>query len=381
MGENSSIEWTDHTFNPWRGCTKVAAGCANCYAEKSSKRNPATLGIWGDLGTRVIASEAMWKQPIKWNEQANLLPKQIVKPGSVPVEYMTVPRPRVFCASLADVFEDWGGVVSDSRNLLGHVYNSDEQWGFGPKHVGESFGKPLNVVPLQLDHVRARLFRLIDNTQNLDWLLLTKRPENIRDMWLEPINPHTFGSPEQVLRKAVIERYRFHAQVHDREILRFVRPNVWLGTSIACRKDLCNIRNLKMCRDLATVLFLSIEPLIEDLGKLDLDGIDWVIVGGESGSNARPMHPSWVRSIRDQCQAAKVPFFFKQWGEWLPHRVPNESDVLDARREVILSATGHLTSGLMGYGISPWVMQRVGKKAAGRLLDGREWNELPEVQR
>src|SRR5262245_49606753 len=119
--ENSKIQWTDHTFNVWRGCEKVSPGCAHCYAETMSRRNPAVLGEWGKHGTRVIASEAMWREPLKWDRQA--------RAAGV--------RKRVFCASLADVFED----------------------------------RPELVAP------RERLFRLIEDTPNLDWQLLTKRPE------------------------------------------------------------------------------------------------------------------------------------------------------------------------------------------------------------
>lgn len=120
MGEITKIEWCHHTFNPWRGCTKVSPGCANCYAERQSRRNPGVLGVWGDDGTRVVAAEAAWSEPLKWDRAAN-------EAGE---------RRRVFCASLADVFED--------RTDL-----------FMP---------------------RLRLFGLIRRTPNLDWLLLTKRP-------------------------------------------------------------------------------------------------------------------------------------------------------------------------------------------------------------
>ncbi len=123
MGEGSKIQWTHHTFNPWRGCTHVSPGCEHCYAEALSKRNPAQLGTWGAGGTRVVASEAYWKQPERWNRAAEAAGE----------------RHRVFCASLADVFED----------------------------------RPELVEP------RERLWRLIVATPHLDWLLLTKRPENI----------------------------------------------------------------------------------------------------------------------------------------------------------------------------------------------------------
>ena len=106
MASETKIQWADHTFNPWRGCLKVSAGCANCYAETLSKRNPGTLGIWGSEAsgaTRVVASESMWREPLKWNTEAQ-------KSGI---------RSRVFCASLADVFEDWQGRMLDHK---GHVH-------------------------------------------------------------------------------------------------------------------------------------------------------------------------------------------------------------------------------------------------------------------
>lgn len=258
MGENSKIEWTHHTFNPWRGCTKVSAGCDNCYAEKMSGRNPKTLGVWGKHGTRVVASEAMWREPLKWNAAA-------LRAGE---------RHRVFCASLADVFE-------------GHETMPEASW-------------------KDVEYARYRLFNLIEQTPHLDWLLLTKRPQNVLD----------FLIPDK----------------HSGRI-EPLPDNVWIGTSVEDQKT-ADERILHLLQIPAKVRFLSIEPL---LGPIDLwpwlslkanqhgevapeadclgydrPGIGWIIVGGESGPNARPMHPDWVRSIRDQCQAAGVPFFFKQ---------------------------------------------------------------------
>lgn len=311
MGANSKIQWTTHTFNPWRGCVKVAAGCANCYAEAQSKRNPKTLGVWGPNGTRVVASEAMWREPVKWNKQAMVWPLHVELCRQTGVSHPilewerrnsgTLPdpslmrRPRVFCASLADVFEDWGGTVVDAS---GYVLHSGKAWGSSKVWVGVQdvyIGK--NVV--SLDDVRRRLFSLIDDTPNLDWLLLTKRPENVQRMWAS----------------------RAGENAADVAVWSY-RPNVWLGTSIACRADIANIDKLRECRDLVPVLFLSIEPLIEDLGKLDLTGIDWVIVGGESGHGARPCNVAWIRSIVAQCKAAGVTCFVKQVGAnaWLEPR-------------------------------------------------------------
>lgn len=250
------------------------------------------------------------------------------------------------------VLGEWGpdGTRPKSKSFFRNL----ELW----NAQAEKAGKPVSVFPslcdpfedrADVEEVRKEMFAAADRLPWIRLLLLTKRPQFIWDMWPwedAPIGAHDWRAP---------------------------RHNIWIGTSIACRKDLCNIRTLRMCRELSPVLFLSIEPLIEDLGTLDLRGMDWVIVGGESGPNARPMHPSWVRAIRDQCQAAGVPFLFKQWGEWYPVKQSS-------------CAPGYLAPNINRA--SEWTRDdlgapefaKVGKKAAGRLLDGREWNEFPEVK-
>ncbi len=304
MGENTKIQWAHHTFNHVRGCEKIAPGCANCYAEAQSKRNPGTLGIWGPNGTRVLASEAMWRQPVKWDLDAE---RRAVLFESDP-ELEAHERPRVFCASLADVFEDWPRVMRDAKGkeLLAVDPHDEEKsrW-------------------YTMDYARARLFKLIDATPNLDWLLLTKRPENVRRMWCSHAN--TDGRPPSQLR----------------------RENVWLGTSVACQEDADrNIPELLKCRDLCAKLFVSVEPLVGPvdlspwIGKpspayevlsrfygprgFDKTGsqaertepkLDWVIVGGESGPHARPCNVEWIRSIVRQCKVAEFPWLFvKQLG-------------------------------------------------------------------
>lgn len=243
MAEVTGIQWTDATFNPWRGCTKVSAGCQHCYAETQSKRNPKVLGEWGPTGKRVVAAESYWQQPAKWDRDA----------AAAGV------RRRVFCASLADVFE-------------------------------------LNP---QVVEARARLFRVIDSTPNLDWLLLTKRPENIAAMWHSRTYRDDAGREWGESKPTAV---------------RFRRDNVWLGTTC---EDLPNadrrLPHLKACRDLAAVLFVSAEPLIGPLVIPTAD-VDWVIVGGESGAGARPFDPDWARSLRDQCDITNTAFFFKQTG-------------------------------------------------------------------
>lgn len=346
MGENSAIEWTDHTFNPWMGCTKVAAGCANCYAERDMDKHYHKVQ-WGPHGTRVKTVAANWAKPLKWNREA-------AEAGV---------RARVFCASLADVFEDWDREIRDHK---GKVVHKCEQC--GTLHGGDSISAygfecgavaaPFDKNPrrcgglcrvISMDDLRRDLFALIDATPELDWILLTKRPENIKAMW-----PRGYGA------KIVDPDYQFF------------RRNVWLLTSIAEQADYDKNRwPLAECRELVPVLGYSAEPLV---GPIDLGDdfwesgccVDWVIVGGESGPDARPMHPDWARSIRDQCLAAGVAFHFKQWGESLPFDQCGAAGI----KLPIEDAMNHAMSG---------APVRCGKKKAGRLLDGREWNEYPRA--
>lgn len=278
-------------------------GCKMCYAQAGSLRNPKLLGEWGLQGTRVKAAEPTWRAPLTWNAKAA----------------QTGDRHRVFCASIADVFEDWQGPIHDHH---GGVLGKEEAGGNRYKVVDGGGGD----WPVTMDDLRRDLFALIDDTPWLDWLLLTKRPQNIRRMW----------SPHRDARK---------------------RDNIWLGTSVSDQAT-ANILvpGLLECRELAPVLFLSVEPLLGPI-TLDRTDIDWVIVGGESGPHARQMQPEWARSLRDQCQAAGVPFFFKQWGEWSPEPKPGTSPA-------------PTESG----------MYRIGKQDAGRLLDGCTWDEFPVLK-
>lgn len=341
MAENTKIEWATHTFNPWRGCTKVSAGCANCYADTQAKRNPGTLGVWGPNGTRVVASEAMWREPLKWNEAA-------AKAGE---------RHRVFCASMADVFEDWAGKVFTSKGVPfwwcgGSLSNTaipagqEKGWGFTRWAT--------------MDDIRERLFHLIKDTPCLDWLLLTKRPENVlkmtHDAWCHPVPGHVSQNEGDG------RRWKYP-------------PNVWLGTSVEDQKA-ADERIPHLLKVPAAVRFLSCEPLLGpvDLGLEQYESpgwfahrhelIHWVIVGGESGHGARPMHPDWVRFLRNQCQAAGVAFHFKQWGEYGDGYAGMPRCEAHQFRQVGMN------------GREP-IVYRIGKKTAGRVLDGRTWDELP----
>ncbi len=244
MAANSKIEWTHSTFNPHWGCARVSPGCEHCYAETFAHR--LGLKVWGANADRREFGDKHWTEPLKWDKAA-------AKAGE---------RHRVFCASMADVFEDHP-VAQRSRD---------------------------------------RLWPLIKSTPNLDWLLLTKRPENIARML-----PADWGTGY---------------------------ANVWLGTTVEDRKRKGRIDELRAVP--AAIHFLSLEPLLEDpdLGDDDLAGIDWVIVGGESGHGARRFDVTWARSIISQCRAAGVAVHVKQLGAFVVDRndafdtcsVPPEDD-------------------------------------------------------
>ena len=347
MAERSNIEWCDATFNPWIGCTKISPACDHCYAERDFDLRRHVVQ-WGAGQTRKRTSPANWKLPLQWNakpfyecEVCGLRtdnPMRAQCKGPHRSQHMWKPaRRRVFCASLADVFD--------------------------------------NEVPAEW---RAELFALIAATPNLDWLLLTKRIGNVASMIAAP-GMQKCGLP----------------------------PNVWLGATI-CNQDEADRDIPKLLDVPAAVRFVSIEPM---LGPVDLTDvvvrhgggtedhfsalydadddeadtasyIDWVICGGESGPHARPMHPDWARSLRDQCAVARVPFLFKQWGEWTP------GENVAKRIGVVQSATwfdGKWLIGTEDLAIEDGHIDdepdllRVGKKAAGRLLDGRTHDGFPEV--
>lgn len=305
MGAVTKIQWATHTFNPWRGCAKVHAGCANCYAEKQAKRNPGTLGVWGADGTRVVASEEMWAQPVKWNKAA----------------FAAAVRRRVFCASLADVFESWARSLHHSSGTPmwrmhapnGHPCNWGAGWVLDDPNAG---------VPLTMDDVRGRLFNLIDATPALDWLLVTKRPENIHAMTqmssrseaIFPGMPGALGEPQPSWTK--------------------YRKNVWHLTSVSDQPTANEmVPRIVTLPKLGAVRGLSIEPLlgpislraIRALGMPlgtrfgDTSGlaytIDWVIIGGESGPKARPCDIAGIRSLIAECRGEGIPVFVKQLGE------------------------------------------------------------------
>ncbi len=239
----STIEWTEQTWNPVTGCSKISAGCEHCYAETMARRLQA-MGTPGyKNGFAVTCHENRLLQPLH---------------RKTPTLY--------FVNSMSDLFH--------------------------PK------------VPFAFID---RVMQTIDETLHHTYQILTKRPE-------------------------IMAKYFSNRNAPE---------NVWLGVSVENKKH--GVPRIAVLREIgAKIRFLSVEPLLEDIGKINLSGIHWVIVGGESGREARPMHRAWVVNIRAQCQRQHVPFFFKQWGAWGSDQVKRS------------------------------------KKDNGRLLDGRMWNQYPE---
>lgn len=278
MGECSKIEWTDSTFNPWVGCTKIErrggspSACDFCYAEKWAKRSGQVA--WGNHARR-RTTEAYWHKPIAWNNQSH------------PFQTKYGRRQRVFCASLADVFDN----------------QVDPKW-------------------------RADLFALIRACDQLDWQLLTKRPQNIKKML-----PRDWG---------------------------YGYPNVWLGTtaedSAAYRQRVSKLLDVP-----ASIRFVSYEPALGPLGRLDIDGDfpEWLIIGGESGVRSdlmRATDPNWARDAIAECHRLGIAPFLKQWGSYA-----NNPHVVESGYSVQQAMT-----------IDP---PENGK--GGGLLDDRLWREFP----
>ena len=328
MGETTKIEWTDHTFNAWIGCTKVSPGCANCYAERQNAHRMWNGGKWGPDAPRKVTSPANWREPHKWARAA--------RAAGV--------RDKVFLNSLADTFDFKG--PRDARRILWSVIR--------------------------------------DTSDALDWQVLTKRPENIAEIMGDDALPATF----------------------------FLDNKCWLGTTVE-DQDHARKRIPPFVQVLAWSHFLSCEPLLGELNLLEtrskctceggdeiaddcpgefqlIDAINWVICGGESGPGARPVRMDWVRSLRDQCQAASVPFFFKQWGEWLPglqyEDVHRAADPDEAQSRFACMDWDDVlgkwfdTGGGWADDLGDDAVFRVGKQLAGALLDGQDWKQLPGVR-
>jgi protein gp37 len=259
MGENTKIEWAEHSWSPWHGCLPKHIGCVNCYAQDYFRR----FGI-DVTKVRRRASDSTWKKPHKWNREAG-------RDGTTPIVF----------PSLMDPFERWDGPI---LNAKGRRLRID-----APGHytTGEEYAA---IVPgfATMADLRRDFFDLIDQTPNLTWCLLTKRPENIQKMWCD-------------------------SRVDDRDY----RDNVYLLYSASDQESLeAGLPHLLACRDLVPVIGLSLEPLVAPI-RIPVEVIaqlGWVLVGGESGPNARPCQVEWIRDIVERCREAGVACFVKQLG-------------------------------------------------------------------
>lgn len=353
MSENTKIEWCDHTFNPWEGCQKVGLGCDHCYAETRNARfGGGTAPNFGPGAPRRRTSAANWALPKRWNAQADAFMAQHGR------------RQRVFCASLADVFD----------NAV------DPQW-------------------------RADLFELIAATPNLDWLLLTKRIGNVPAMisiipghlpsnvWLGATivnQPEADRDITKLLAVPAAKRFlSMEPLLGPVDLTRDIGGTLWIGGQRGCGGTHRHGGDPAGHDHGGSSAWVTGDPRAEHHHHDNRcrRGIDWVIVGGESGPGARPMHPDWARSLRDQCEAAGVPFLFKQWGSWTLHEVHNGGEVsppmpmnftgLRLWNGEAWESPAPDTPASMVFRDGATLAMPANKKAAGRHLDGRTWDGFP----
>ncbi len=364
MADKSPIEWTEATWNPIVGCSILSPGCTHCYAMKMAARIEAMSAATG-RDTHYAGTTKLSKAGPVWTGKLALAPDHIL------TEPLRWKRPRrIFVNSMSDLFHE----------------DVPDEW---------------------IDQV----FAVMAMTPQHTFQILTKRASRMR----EYVNGQKFSVP--ILGAMPLERVHLEAAAHmdgdggfwdelknaDGNVyslycsVPWPLPNVWLGVSTERRQEWLE-RTADLRETPAAVRFVSAEPLLADLGEIDLDKIDWIIVGGESGHDARPMHPDWSRSIRDQCAAAGTAFFFKQWGGWKPisQMKDGESDDLyhpaplrnpeAIRRCKVADAVLHRDGSrhddprdvqAFAVGSGAMTMFQVGKKRAGRLLDGQEHNEMP----
>lgn len=352
MAEHSHIEWTDATWNPITGCTMVSAGCTNCYAMGLAatrlRDHPSRAGL-----TRITGGRPVWTGEVRLNDQWLDQPLRWRRPR------------RIFVCAHGDLFHE--AVPDDWIDRVFAVM------ALAPRHT-------FQVLTKRPERARGYLDSYATLGRIADWALHEGRNlPNGHAGWREGAWVRRSGQVEPGT---------------------WPLPNVWLGTSVEDQAT-ADARIPHLLATPAAVRFVSAEPL---LGPVDLTRVtssthrlnslsrtneggdplprvNWVIVGGESGPGARPMHPDWARSLRLQCQAAGVAFFFKQWGEWRETDGPKtriEHRAMTAGTHW-LDQSGQLVERDKGsYSIyRDYLVARIGKARSGRLLDGREWNQMP----
>jgi protein gp37 len=323
VSDKTKIEWTDATWNPLVGCSRVSAGCINCYAERHAYRFARQPGTVYEGTARLVNGRPTFTGRVNLNERVLDVPLRWKRPR------------RIFVNSMSDLFHE-------------------------------------SVANATID----RIFAVMALAPRHTFQVLTKRPERMLQ----------YLSTEVSIRRIADRLFDMTGIYQCAEVDRMKRGwehvrNIWLGVSVEDQAA-ADSRIPLLLRTPAAVRFLSCEPL---LGPISFEGmfanqhdlrdqtnaleeIDWVIAGGESGPRARPMNPQWARDLRDQCSAVSVPFFFKQWGEWLHESQPESAQFVPDKER---------------GGVHVWddtfASLRVGKRAAGRMLDGRVHNAFPEA--
>lgn len=327
MAETTKISWCDATFNPWIGCTKIGPGCDHCYAERDMDHRRHYVQ-WGSGKPRRRTSDNNWKKPYEWNAK----PAKLIKdewPGR---------KPRVFSASLADIFDN----------------EVPEDW-------------------------QTDFWNVVEDCSALEWLIVTKRIGNVGKM-----SPPTWSRTNfshVILLITVVNQ-----EEADRDIPKLIaikESYPWLRIGLSIEPMLGPIDLAGLCTgwhfiDCLRGVRYHDAPIDVPSATQQCPSIDWVICGGESGFDARPMNPAWVRTIRRQCADANVPFQFKQWGTWIPGEVYSIGDSQGHARHIDgqehRGKASHWWEGDVARGL---ISTKVGAAIAGRMLDGIEHNGFP----
>lgn len=323
MADHTEIEWTDATWNPITGCSIVSPGCTHCYAMVLAgtrlKNHESRSGL-----TKQVNGNHVWTGEVRFNAQWLDQPLRWTKPR------------KIFVCAHGDLFAE--GVP--------------DEW---------------------IDQVFAVMALAPQHT----FQVLTKRPkrmqEYVRALFLRS---GTVACHAAWSSRGAQDPDGIYAQVS--KAVRTHLPNVWLGVSVEDQRRADERRDMLAC--LAAegwTTWVSYEPALGPIDWRSWEFLEWLVSGGESGPDARPSHPDWHRAARDFCAAYGIPYLFKQWGEYAPRRAAEPGDQVDARKALIVRPDGGITSGLLPYP-DAWIMDKVGKRRAGRLLDGVEHNAFPQ---
>jgi protein gp37 len=361
MGKQTGIAWTDHTFNPWIGCSKVSIGCANCYAERENSFRKWVPEGWGPGRPRKRTSEANWREPIKWARQA-------VADGVLR---------RVFIASLADVLDTEvpGEWRQDLWNLVDEI---------GSINQGTA-GLEVMLLTKRSDH-----FNLLP----ADWLRLA--PDHVRLGVTAEDQPNANMRLRHLLQEWDGKNFvSVEPMLGPVDLVEAVPDMVWAWDETNADTDDCEPEEfVEECEaELDWVNYgndLVRNPEHTEWTRSRIQRvkwlvaekcIDWVICGGESGSKARPMSQAWVLQLRAQCDELGIPFFFKQWGEWAPLSKARDRYFLvhtpGDLNDICVDEPAHMLENWMGS----QMLGRVGAKQAKRWLMGHEYLEFPKEER